>query len=927
MSKPPQLRTIGRVQAALAIRIINSMSAGNPLDEHLASFHPRSLVEMAISDVGVFNRVLDFAVSRTEGPMPISAVGSFRLPEDILNYLLYFFDLRSRIWFAGTCREHSAVIRELTRHGLTRVLAPFDIDLKALRLLQAGARVLLSGEAIPRAIHFQTPSTTFPLDIYTAPGVGQLTVEFICRIGRYSADANPNAARRNKVWNLTRGGMVIRVVECGSDPVDVIMGRVRVSTWDMGWSDGSDLVHCYGELTADHVALLTPRTFPIPSSLADHIHAWSIVRTIATAGYNILVNYYHNHECSKEPSCQASNRNTSDTGVLRLSLPPLAHKRPHDIERVFRWHLGGDICGVMAGVRWLAAVYSFRDMEVAPTEGAKTPVNSLALASASKEFFLFLQSDAKAVNGPLGDTLLFDDEAIEEDSDDEGTSSESDSATESEGEEDNCSSLSTGENVGGGEEESGDDSDTGSLSGFIVKDNSDGDELDLPVKKQRINLAVVALTGLIAAREARKQRRSIKEVFVPDPDAKTGAGVLMFKYDCGIQRSAYSLCYQFLPLTRRFRNGTLQFAIGPRRVVAVPWKQSVTRVESISDIVITAWLPPHFASARVANFPGSSVPLDFQYTIVFVPRDRQDDDRPNTCKALRTGKPWHDNILVFKHGKRKAIIGMTSEDAFMVDGILNDMCLIFPCTQPVDPGYLTAAITSKYDALIHTDACGREESRKGLGEFRATIVGAVAEDIDRLSDDYCPNFSHRMVLTCPDWSNQGWATDHFASLYGRQIVELEKLASGQVGMGPGPRLQWTIDGKIVVHLTGETVICVPLQEGILQPSGTPALPTTSTVLVDATFHCGWDHRAQELRYPPPCVLSSVDATIFPAHPTGRVAELLARRGICWFGNILVLQGEKKGTKYRHLLGADEDAAHEAVKAIACCVRFLAGERK
>ncbi|KAJ7120673.1 hypothetical protein C8R43DRAFT_1136624 [Mycena crocata] len=109
-----------------------------------------------------------------------------------------------------------------------------------------------------------------------------------------------------------------------------------------------------------------------------------------------------------------------------------------------------------------------------------------------------------------------------------------------------------------------------------------------------------------------------------------------------------------------------------RRVVAVPWKTGVSQVLSPNDLVLDAWLPRDTDTVRVHHFPGSNVPLEFQYTIVFVPRDFQDEDRVNTCKSLRSTKAWHDNVLVIKHGKRKAIIGMEREDSSLVDMIVSE---------------------------------------------------------------------------------------------------------------------------------------------------------------------------------------------------------------------------------------------------------------
>jgi hypothetical protein len=46
------------------------------------------------------------------------------------------------------------------------------------------------------------------------------------------------------------------------------------------------------------------------------------------------------------------------------------------------------------------------------------------------------------------------------------------------------------------------------------------------------------------------------------------------------------------------------------------------------------------------------------------------DTDTNTCRSLRSKLEWHGNILVVKHGKRKPIINVDREDAFLVDSIV-----------------------------------------------------------------------------------------------------------------------------------------------------------------------------------------------------------------------------------------------------------------
>jgi hypothetical protein len=73
----------------------------------------------------------------------------------------------------------------------------------------------------------------------------------------------------------------------------------------------------------------------------------------------------------------------------------------------------------------------------------------------------------------------------------------------------------------------------------------------------------------------------------------------------------------------------------------------------------------------VDKFPNTLIPLEFSYTIIFVPSTYALPGSVNKCPVFRCEKEWHGNILVVKHGKRKPVINMEAEDASLVDNIVN----------------------------------------------------------------------------------------------------------------------------------------------------------------------------------------------------------------------------------------------------------------
>ncbi|KAJ6576489.1 hypothetical protein DFH09DRAFT_1311171 [Mycena vulgaris] len=120
-----------------------------------------------------------------------------------------------------------------------------------------------------------------------------------------------------------------------------------------------------------------------------------------------------------------------------------------------------------------------------------------------------------------------------------------------------------------------------------------------------------------------------------------------------------------------------------RRVVPVTHNYGTQKLESIDQLFIHAWVPAPSESrnvidmsvgrVRITTLPGSAVPLEFAYTIYFVPPG-SGTGIPNACGALKlAGSGWYDNILVIKHGKRKAAIHVEREDAYLVDSIVRSV--------------------------------------------------------------------------------------------------------------------------------------------------------------------------------------------------------------------------------------------------------------
>ncbi|KAJ7643145.1 hypothetical protein DFH06DRAFT_1333928 [Mycena polygramma] len=124
-------------------------------------------------------------------------------------------------------------------------------------------------------------------------------------------------------------------------------------------------------------------------------------------------------------------------------------------------------------------------------------------------------------------------------------------------------------------------------------------------------------------------------------------------------------------------------ASAKRRTVAVPYNYGVNKLTSINDLFVHAWVPSVVASSSVIDMsvgrifvdklPNTGTILEFPFSIVYVPPASPGSTRipRNKCAALRTDNEWRGNILVLKHGKRKAVINVEPEDASLVDNIVN----------------------------------------------------------------------------------------------------------------------------------------------------------------------------------------------------------------------------------------------------------------
>ncbi|KAJ7017935.1 hypothetical protein C8F04DRAFT_1199716 [Mycena alexandri] len=119
-----------------------------------------------------------------------------------------------------------------------------------------------------------------------------------------------------------------------------------------------------------------------------------------------------------------------------------------------------------------------------------------------------------------------------------------------------------------------------------------------------------------------------------------------------------------------------------RRTVAIPYNYGVTKLESINDLFVHAWVPRPTVSSNVIDMgagrvfvdrlPQSSLAFNHPYSIIYVPPTQPTTGIVNTCNSLRALNAWTGNILVVKHGKRKPVINVEKEDSLLVDMLVSE---------------------------------------------------------------------------------------------------------------------------------------------------------------------------------------------------------------------------------------------------------------
>ncbi|KAJ7211976.1 hypothetical protein C8J57DRAFT_1539264 [Mycena rebaudengoi] len=128
------------------------------------------------------------------------------------------------------------------------------------------------------------------------------------------------------------------------------------------------------------------------------------------------------------------------------------------------------------------------------------------------------------------------------------------------------------------------------------------------------------------------------------------------------------------------------------------------------------------------------------------------------------------------------------------------------------------------------------------GDFRARIIGQLAEPIQSLNDH------HTFTLQAPDWTAQGWEISVFHDLWARQlgVLNMQKdieirawLQKLSLRIG-----SWSSKARIKVNVLPSTIYSWPVQPGVLAMSTWVHQAGSElhhwqgwTFVLECTFHC------------------------------------------------------------------------------------------
>ncbi|KAJ7135260.1 hypothetical protein C8R43DRAFT_956098 [Mycena crocata] len=213
--------------------------------------------------------------------------------------------------------------------------------------------------------HDSGPATPPSLDIYCARFEYHEVGDYLClatgySIEPYTGDIPAGSAIRTAMQLGRPNAPRINVFEAHSDnPLDAILHLP--TTADMGAWRLDSLWHPYPAATFEGLTISCRMRMPVKFTQS-RTKAWDIIQTNLQSGFWLDAQWSRDHNCTNDPSCPLSWRDTDDRGCLKLRLPTLpytASGNDHIWNYAPRtiWNLGGETACTSSNFR---SAYQFK---------------------------------------------------------------------------------------------------------------------------------------------------------------------------------------------------------------------------------------------------------------------------------------------------------------------------------------------------------------------------------------------------------------------------------------------------------------------------------------------------------------------------------------------------------------------------------------
>ncbi|KAJ7927869.1 hypothetical protein B0H13DRAFT_2312042 [Mycena leptocephala] len=301
------------------VRLISECAWDRHTVEWFARIDNPTLFAVAMEDYECLEKVMGYARKRMPDIMSFASVGHFAvLPPELSYKIIGAMDVKTRIVFSSTCREHQFMCAGYLQFLLATLLADYHLNFKEVRFVLVATESLMGSYAMQQIINGPDVESDC-LDFYTAKEWTWDVINYLALSGQYTVNQSPYRGPLYDIWTLHTPGSKIRVMECKTAPIASVVSSPN--SHHVGYCDGSSVRHAYPELLLDGRTLVTPRSMPINDNLNNHVAVWKLLHKATTRGLEWVFEFCEPHNCGSSPNCPTTIRFSNDNGWLCMNLP------------------------------------------------------------------------------------------------------------------------------------------------------------------------------------------------------------------------------------------------------------------------------------------------------------------------------------------------------------------------------------------------------------------------------------------------------------------------------------------------------------------------------------------------------------------------------------------------------------------------------